>query len=84
MQTAKILKQFKTTSAEVGAFIETRTGIIPELTRDNLSDLVKICFHSNTAVMDAAIKYAEGCPEARLIGIRSRLYRRIREVQPCH
>jgi len=73
--------QFKTTSAEVGAFIEHRTKKIPALVRDFPGDLVKICFPSTPDVVQAAMDFASGCQEAHLLGTRSRLYRRIREVK---
>lgn len=73
-------KQFKTTSADVAAFIEHRTNIIPELIQERPGELIGITFPSTSEVMRAAVDFASGCPEARLLGIRSRLYRRIREV----
>lgn len=74
--------QFKTTNQEIAAFIEFKTRKIPELSRDNPGDLVTIKFPSTPDVMQAAMDFAAGCPESKLLGIRSRLFRRIREVRP--
>ncbi len=74
-------KPFTTTSAEMGSFLEFKTGIIPHLTRERAGDLVKISFPGSDEIFQAALEYAAGCPESRLLNIRTRLYRRIREVQ---
>lgn len=72
--------RFKTTIPELAAFVEFKSGIIPDLFRDLPGGLVTIEFPSTSAVVDAALAYAAGCPESRLLNIRTRLYRRIREV----
>lgn len=74
--------QFKTTNQDAAAFIEHRTGRIPELHRSAPGELVTITFPSSTDVIHAASEFAAGCPEARLLGIRNRLFKRIREVRP--
>lgn len=73
---------YKITNPEMGSFIEFRTERIPELSRNSPGELVTIEFPSTPDVVQAALEYAAGCPEAKLLNIRTRLYRRIREVRP--
>lgn len=71
--------QFKTTNQDIASFVEFKTGRIPELSRDAPGDLVTIKFPSTPDVVQAAIEFAAGCSESRLLGIRNRMFRRIRE-----
>jgi hypothetical protein len=73
--------QFKTTNQDIASFIEYKTGRIPELSRDAPSHLVTIKFPSTPDVVEAAIEFAAGCPESRLLCIRNRLFRRIRGLK---
>ncbi|EKD97179.1 MAG: hypothetical protein ACD_23C01023G0003 [uncultured bacterium] len=63
--------QFKTTNQEITSFIEFKTGRIPELSRDAPGDLVTIKSPSTLDVAQAAIKFAAGCPESKLLGSKS-------------
>ncbi|MBW4057167.1 MAG: hypothetical protein HIU83_17615 [Proteobacteria bacterium] len=72
---------YKITNPEMGSFIEFRTSRIPGLNRKAPGELVTIEFPSTPDVVQAALEYAAGCPESRLLNIRTRLFRRIREVK---
>jgi len=72
---------YKITNPEIASFIESRTGRIPDLYRNAPGELVTIEFPSSDDVVHAVLEYAGGCPESRLLNIRTRLYRRIREVK---
>ena len=73
---------YRITSPELGSHIEHKTGRIPALHRNAPGELVTIEFPSTPDVIQAALEYAGGCPESRLLNIRTRLFRRIREVKP--
>lgn len=73
---------YKITNPEMGSYIERETGRVPDLYRNTPGELVTIEFPATPDVVQAALEYAGGCPEARLLNIRTRLYRRIREVKP--
>ena len=77
----KAPSSYKITNPEIASFIEFRTGRISDLYRNAPGKLVTIEFPSTPDVIQAALEYAGGCPESRLLNIRTRLYRRIREVQ---
>ncbi|MBV5341834.1 MAG: hypothetical protein J0665_20145 [Deltaproteobacteria bacterium] len=72
---------YKITNPEIASFIEYRTGRIPALCGKSPGELVTIEFPSTDDVVQAALEYVAGCPESRLLNIRTRLYRRIREVK---
>lgn len=72
---------YKITNPEIASFIEFRTNRISVLNRNAPGELVTIEFPSDDDVVHAALEYAAGCPESRLLNIRTRLYRRIREVK---
>lgn len=78
----KASSPYKITSPEMASYIESRTGIVPDLHRNAPGELVIIEFPSTPDVISAALEYAGGCPESRLLNIRTRLFRRIREVRP--
>lgn len=71
---------YKITNPEMASFIESKTGRIPDLYRNAPGELVSIEFPATPDVVQAALEYAAGCPESRLLNIRTRLFRRIREV----
>lgn len=73
---------YKITNPEIASFIEHRTSRVPDLYRNAPGELVTIEFPSTDDVVQAALEYAAGCPESRLLNIRTRLFRRIREVKP--
>lgn len=72
---------YRITNTEMGSHIEFKTGRIPDLYRNAPGELVTIEFPSTPDVVQAALEYAAGCPESRLLNIRTRLFRRIREVK---
>ena len=74
---------YKITNPEIASFIEYRTGRIPALCGKAHDEFVTIEFPSTSDVVQAALEYAAGCPESRLLNIRTRLFRRIREVKSC-
>lgn len=71
---------FKTTNPDLATYIEFCSGIVPDLHRENPASLVTIEFPATQEVVDAALEYASGCCESHLLNLRTRLYRRIREV----
>lgn len=73
---------YRITSPEMGSYIEYRTGLVSDLYRNAPGELVVIEFPSTPDVIAAALEYAAGCPESRLLNIRTRLFRKIREVKP--
>jgi hypothetical protein len=72
---------YRITNPEMASFIESKTGRVPDLYRNTPGELVTIEFPSSDDVVQAALEYAAGCPESRLLNIRTRLFRRIREVK---
>lgn len=73
---------YRVQNLEIATFIEHRTKITPTLKPTPGSRVVEIEFPATPEVVRAAMEYAGGCPEARLLATRARLYRRIREVLP--
>jgi hypothetical protein len=73
---------YRVQNLEIAAFIEHRTKITPTLKSNPGCRMVEIEFPASPEVVRAAMEYTGGCPEARLLATRARLYRRIREVLP--
>lgn len=73
---------YRVQNLEIASFIEHQTGITPSLRPQPGSRVVEIEFPASPEVVQAAMQYAGGCPEARLLATRARLYRKIREALP--